>query len=239
MTLDRGKAAVALYLQMSQQVAEAIEKGEYGPGQIIPSEKQFQEQYGVSRMTVRLAIGELVNKGYVERMRGIGTVVTYGKIEENLKRIISFSEEMQLHGITMQTSCCEIKMVTAGERAAGGLNIKINSPVYELTRVRCANNRPLVYSVTYLNIQDLPLDAGVYSESLYKFLRDNCNINIARAADQLEATLAEGAVAKYLEVVQGFPTFKRTRTAYDEHDNAVEYSVCYYPGDKYRYSVNL
>ncbi len=155
MTLDRGKTAVALYLQMAGQIAEAIESGEYAPGQIIPSEKQFEETYGISRMTVRLAIGELVNKGYVERMRGIGTVVTYGKIEENLKRVISFSEEMQLHGITMQTSYCDIKAVCASEKVAGNLKVKINSTVYELTRVRCANNRPLVYSTTYLQRSDL------------------------------------------------------------------------------------
>lgn len=239
MKLDRGKTAVALYLQMAEQIAGAIESGEYAPGQIIPSEKQYEEQYGVSRMTVRLAIGELVNKGYVERMRGIGTVVTYGKIEENLKRIISFSEEMQLHGITMQTSYCDVKKVLASEKVAANLNVKMNTTVYELTRVRCANNRPLVYSTTYLKLQDLPLDTTAYSESLYKFLSDKYNINIARAGDQLEATLAEGVVAKYLEVAQGFPTFKRTRVAYDQHDNEVEYSICYYPGDKYRYSVNL
>jgi GntR family transcriptional regulator len=239
MKLDRGKAAVALYLQMAEQIANAIESGEYAPGQIIPSEKQYEEQYSVSRMTVRLAIGELVNKGYVERMRGIGTVVTYGKIEENLKRVISFSEEMQLHGITMQTSYCDIKKVTASEKVASILNVKVNSIVYELTRVRCANNRPLVYSTTYLTLPDLPLDAGVYSTSLYKFLSEKYNINIARAGDQLEATLAEGVVAKYLEVAQGFPTFKRTRVAYDQYDNEVEFSICYYPGDKYRYSVNL
>lgn len=239
MKLDRGKAAVALYLQMAEQIANAIESGEYAPGQIIPSEKQYEEQYSVSRMTVRLAIGELVNKGYVERMRGIGTVVTYGKIEENLKRVISFSEEMQLHGITMQTSYCDIKKVTASEKVASILNVKVNSIVYELTRVRCANKRPLVYSTTYLTLPDLPLDASVYSESLYKFLSEKYNINIARAGDQLEATLAEGVVAKYLEVAKGFPTFKRTRVAYDQYDNEVEFSICYYPGDKYRYSVNL
>ena len=239
MTLDRSKAAVPLYLQISDQIGKAIESGEYTTGQIIPSEKQLQEKYSVSRMTVRLAIGELVNKGYVECMRGIGTVVTYGKIEENLKRVISFSQEMQLHGVTMQTSYCDIKAVNASEKVASNLNVKINSTVYELTRVRCANNRPIVYSVTYLKIADLPLDASLYSDSLYQFLSDQYNVTISRAGDQLEATLAEGAIAKFLEVAQGFPTFKRTRVAYDQQDNEVEYSVCYYPGDKYRYSVNL
>ena len=239
MTLDRSKAAAALYLQISGQIAEAIESGKYATGQNIPSEKQLQEKYSVSRMTVRLAIGELVNKSYVECMRGIGTVVTYGKIEENLKRVISFSEEMQLHGVTMQTSYCDIKVVSASERVASILKVEVNSKVYELTRVRCANNRPIVYSTTYLKRSDLPLDEDFYRDSLYKFLSEKYNIKIAKAGDQLEATLAEGVIAKFLEVAPGFPTFKRTRVAYDQHDNEVEYSICYYPGDKYRYSVNL
>lgn len=239
MELDRSKTATALYLQMSEQIAEAIEKGDYTQGQIIPSEKQFEEIYGVSRMTVRLAIGELVNKGYVERMRGIGTVVTYGKIEENLKHVISFSDEMKIHGITMQTSYCNIKKVSANEKVATNLDAKINSKVYELTRVRCVKDKPLVYSITYLKRTDLPLDPSLFSESLYKFLEEEYNVIITRAGDQLEATLAEGVVAKNLEVSRGFPTFKRTRVAYDQYDNKVEYSICYYPGDKYRYSVNL
>ena len=116
---------------------------------------------------------------------------------------------------------------------------KINSKVYELTRVRCVKDKPLVYSKTYLKITNLPLEPGVYSESLYKFLEDEYNVIISRAGDQLEATLAEGVIAKKLEVAGGFPTFKRTRVAYDQYDNKVEYSICYYPGDKYRYSVNL
>jgi len=239
MELDRGKAAIPLYLQIAGQIAQAIEKGEYTQGQIIPSEKQLEEMYSVSRMTVRLAIGELVNKGYVERMRGIGTVVTYGKIEEKLKRVISFSDEMKLHGIIMQTSFCEIKPVQASETVAKNLNVDAKSTVLELTRVRCANNKPLVYSTTYLKKTDLPLDADLYKDSLYKFLQNEYNINITRAGDILEATLAEGVIAKRLEVAQGFPTFKRTRVAYDQYDNEVEYTICYYPGDKYRYFVNL
>lgn len=239
MTLDRSKTAVSLYLQISQQLSELIESGKYATGEIIPSEKQLEEKYSVSRMTVRLAIGELVNKGYVERMRGIGTVVTYGKIEENLKRVISFSEEMELHGITMQTGYCQIKIVAASEQVAKNLCVKRSSNVFELTRVRCANSRPLVYSTTYLKIADLPLNADLYSDSLYKLLNEKFNVSITRASDQLEATLAEGKIAKFLEVSNGFPTFKRTRVAYDQFDKPAEYSVCYYPGDKYRYSVNL
>lgn len=239
MKLDRSKTALSLYLQIFQNLSKEIEDGVYEAGQIIPSEKQFQEEFGVSRMTIRLAIGELVNKGYVERMRGVGTFVIYGKIEEELKRVVSFSEEMQDHGMAMQTSHCEIKLINANEKIANKLNIDLNSAAYELIRVRCANNTPLVYSITYLKVPKLPLDPNLYNQSLYKFLSDKYNINISRARDQLEAILSQDVVSKFLELANGVPVFKRTRVSYDQIDNVVEYTVCYYPGNKYKYFINL
>jgi GntR family transcriptional regulator len=85
----------------------------------------------------------------------------------------------------------------------------------------------------------MPLDAEVYAESLYAFLKARYGISVARGEDVLEATLAEGAVAKRLGVPPGFPAFKRTRVTFDRGGTAVEYSVCYYPGDKYKYMVRL
>lgn len=239
MALDRGRDAPPLYLQIARELAHLVETGAYGTGEIIPSEKQLQEKYGVSRMTVRLAVAELANKGYLECMRGIGTVVTYGKIEENLSRVISFTEEMQLHGVAMTTALCETRRVNAPPQAAQQLRVREGAEVFELTRLRCANEKPLVYSVTYLARADLPLDPGKYRESLYEFLNATFGVRVARGEDVLEATLAEGAVAKALGVPQGFPTFKRSRTTFDQLDAPVEYSVCYYPGDKYKYLVRL
>ena len=239
MNLTRDKAAPPLYIQLFQQLMERIESNVYPTGSIIPSEALLEKEFNVSRMTVRLAIGELVNMGYVERMRGVGTIVTYGKIVENLKGIISFSEEMAQHGATMTTKYCRIEKTEAPLLAAQNLGIDLYSDVYLLKRLRCANDKPLVYSLTYLNIPNLPLDKSVYEDSLYKFLKTDFEIIMAKGQDFLEATLAEGDIAQYLELPKGFPVFKRTRIAADQNNKVLEYTVCYYPGDKYKYSVSL
>ncbi|MBQ6564389.1 MAG: GntR family transcriptional regulator [Clostridia bacterium] len=239
MSLERNYTALPLYVQIARELEEKILSGEYAPGQIIPSEKQLQETYLVSRMTVRLAIKELVNKGYLECMRGIGTTVVYGKIEENLHHVTSFTEEMQQHGITMRTRYCTIEETTAPDRVASAFGLTAESPVYRLVRVRCAEDVPMAYSVTYLNIPDLPMSPEYYTDSLYAFLSEKKGIRVTRGEDTLEAVLADSTLEKMLDIARHSPAFKRTRIAYDQDQHRIEYSISYYPGERYKYSVIL
>ena len=228
-----------LYAQISQEIEDRILSGEYATGTIIPSEKQLQESYRVSRMTVRMAVGDLVNKGYLECMRGVGTTVVYGKIEEKLHHVTSFTEEMQQHGITMRTRYCVIEEAEATELVAKALDLPLGTRIYKLVRVRCAEDVPLAYSVTYINIPDLPLDPSCYADSLYAFLANEMGIRISRGEDTLEAVLTDSAVERMLDVAHHSPAFKRTRVSYDQYGRKTEFSVSYYPGDKYKYSVRL
>lgn len=239
MTLDRGRAAMPLYMQIAAILTEEIENGSYATGTVIPSEKQLQEEYSVSRMTIRLAISELSNKGYVEKMRGIGTLVTYGKIEENLKKVISFSDEMKSHGITMKTGRCEIELIKADAFIADKLKIPADSRVFELIRVRYAKEQPIVYSKTYLPLGQLSRRPEQYTDSLYALLSEKYGVIVSRAKDVLEAALATEDIAGNLEITVGFPIFKRSRIAFNQNNAIVEFSICYYPGDRYKYSVNI
>lgn len=239
MTLERQKGSIPLYMQIARELESRILSGEYPTGSIVPSEKQLQAMYMVSRMTVRMAIGDLVNKGYVECMRGIGTMVTYGKIEEKLKRIVSFTEEMQQHGITMETTHCTIERCIASDIVAKALEVEAGTEVSRLVRVRNAKDRAVVYSVTHLNVPGLPLDTTCYTDSLYSFLSDSMHTTVCHCDDTLEAVMADANVSSMLHVSKHSPIFKRTRIARDGDMHVIEYSVSYYSGDRYKYSVHL
>lgn len=239
MELDRRKEAPSLYVQVAKELAEQIESGEYATGELIPSEKELQNKYKVSRMTIRQAVGELVNRNYIECRRGIGTIVIYGKIKENIKHVVSLTEEMAQQGIQLKTVVCTLVPGKLSAQAAVALGKREQSPCYILSRTRFAKEKPLVYSETYLCIDQLPMDASLYQESLYSLLRDEFHIIIARGEDVLEAVLSEGTVSTMLRLPDGYPVFKRTRVTYDQNDSPVEYSVCYYPGDQYKCSISL
>jgi len=240
MELNREKGALSLYIQIENIIKEQIENGEYDLGDILPSEKELQSMYNVSRMTVRQAVNDLVKDGYLQCARGIGTMMVFEKIDENIKRVISFSKEMEQHGIKMKTTYCHISLEKSGKHTASKLNIGEEDEVYKLVRVRSVKGAPLVYSITYLKKKcELPLDESSYSESLYDLLETQFGIKIIKGQDTFEATLANHTIANFLEISVGAPVFKRSRITFDQNNDIVEYTVCYYSGEKYKYSVEL
>lgn len=238
--LNREKGAAPLYSQIVDILREKIETGEFASGDSFYTEKVLQEMFQVSRITVRQAINELENEGYLQRFRGIGTIVTYGKIDENLKGIVSFTDEMKSHGKEMTTTYCDMEKVKAEKMVAAQLGIQPKEECYRLTRVRSVDKEPLVYTITFLkNTREYPMDTHWYMESFYNFLQKECNTKVVKGRDTLEAVLATGDIVEHLAVPEGSPVFKRVRKTYEENGEILEYSLCYYPGARYRYSVEL
>ena len=238
--LNREPGAAPLYHQLATILKEKIESGEYTVGDTFPTELQLQQAYQVSRITVRNAIALLTNEGYLECARGIGTKVIFPKIDEQLKQVVSFSEEMAQHQIVMSTKFCEISTIPAPEQIAAQLNIQKDAPVFKLVRMRCADGTPLVYSVTYISGErNLSLDPEQYKDSLYEYLNRELGILIARGRDTFEAVLADKTSVEMLGIQKGMPLIKRTRRTFDQNNRVIEFTVCYYAGDKYKYSIDL
>ena len=238
--LNREKGAAPLYSQIADILKKKIEDGEFVSGDSFYTEKNLQEMFQVSRITVRQAVSELETEGYVQSFRGVGTTVTYGKINENLKNLVSFTEEMRLHGKEMTTTYCDMSMVKADKAVAAQLEMEPGEECYRLIRVRNVDKEPIVYSVTYLkNTRKYPLDIHYYMRSLYQFLQPEFGTTVVKGTDTLEAVLASEEISKYLSVPERSPIFQRTRRTYEENGQILEYSICYYPGARYKYSVEL
>ena len=238
--LDFEKGAQPLYYQIKQILKDKIENGEYRSEETIPSESELQEIFNVSRITVRQAINELVNEGYLSRKRGKGTIVVPHRIEEILSHIKSFTDEMIARGLKPSTSFAEISIVKAPKKVALALNISKGDEVYRVKRIRCADDEPIVVFDTYLIIRlDLPLDNSKYYGSLYELIDETNRVKVSKAIEYIEAIVASEDIADMLEIEEGAPVLKTVRTGFDSSRNPIEYTVCYYRGDKYRYFVSL
>ncbi|SET75033.1 GntR family transcriptional regulator [Lacrimispora sphenoides] len=238
--LNHEKGAQPLYSQLETILKKQIEHGEFNKGDIFPTEKMLMEEYNVSRVTIRQALAALTLDRYIKSSRGIGTTVIYEKIDEHLKSVISFTDEMKQHNITMSTSYCTMEKVRPGKKVAMVLGIPETKQCYCLTRVRCVDKIPMVYSVTYLKeIVELPMEKEYYMESLYKYLQETHGIIIVRGQDTLEAVLSTKEIQDFLKVDPQLPLFKRIRKTFLADGEIFEYSDCYYPGNRYKYSVDL
>ena len=172
--------------------------------------------------------------------RGIGTDVVYEKVEEQMEGVISFTEEMKKHHIEMQTTYCKMELISPGETVARSLQIPLTEPCYCLKRVRNAVGKPMVYTITYLKkICELPTEPEPYMESLYQYLREEHGIYIESGRDTLEAALPSEEVQKALKIDAQMPIFIRTRQTFRKGGEVFEYSICYYPGNRYKYTVEL
>ncbi|MFD3155972.1 GntR family transcriptional regulator [Haloimpatiens sp. FM7330] len=240
MELDYSKGASPLYYQIKEILRKRIEDEEYLPGDILPSELELQQFFNVSRITVRQAINELVNEGYLSRTRGKGTTVIFNKIEESLSRIMSFTEEMKMRGFEPSTKVIEVSMVKANKVISKKLSINEGEEVYKIERLRYADNKPIAVFVTYLRRElNLPLEEEEYCGSLYELLNKRNNISAAKVKESFEASASNINVSKHLEIEKGIPILKRTRISFDNHGNNLEYSICYYRADRYKYIVEI
>lgn len=239
MILDYSKGASPLYYQIKGILRDKIENEEYLPGDTLPTELELQNIFNVSRITVRQAINELVNEGYVSRIRGKGTVVVSNKIEENLNKIMSFTDEMKIRGLVPSTKFAKISIVKLNKTIAKYLNAKRGDEAYKIERLRYANNSPIVFFVTYLKRElDLPIDNEKYMGSLYELLKAK-GIIPAKIKEYFEAVTADEEVCRYLDINIQTPVLKRTRISYTSNNDTLEYTICYYRADKYKYAVEI
>src|SRR5215472_7045288 len=114
---------VPRYHQLKEILREKIRAGEWKPGDIIPSERELSENYGISRMTARQAITDLVNEGVFYREQGKGTFVTKRKITQQLMRLTGFTEDISARGQRPGTKVLSAHMLPADETTAERLRI--------------------------------------------------------------------------------------------------------------------
>lgn len=238
--LKRSKGAPTLKEQLITIIEEEIQTGVYKEGGLLPREIDYEEKYGVSRITVRAAIGELERRGYVERIKGKGTIVLNHKKSEPLLKIEGFTDEMKAKGIVPTTKSAQITLVKADETCAKALQIDKGMPVYELIRVRCINDIPVVRFKTYIKSTiDMSLDQAVYYGSLYDYLREKHEVEIAKITQRITAGLADEVLARELNCNKKGPMLILKRVGYDQHGEIFEYTEGQYVASRYEYYLEL
>ena len=150
------KAPVALYYQLKQILMRKIKSNEWPVNSKIPTERELCELYKVSRITVRQALNELENEGYIYRKQGKGTFVTVPKIEQRLSSFYSFSEEIRKMGYLPGTQVIGLDLIKADNRLAKFLNVADKAAVYRIRRLRLANGEPFAYENSFIPYELCP-----------------------------------------------------------------------------------
>ncbi|MBY6035074.1 GntR family transcriptional regulator [Fictibacillus nanhaiensis] len=228
-----------LYYQIEEAIKQKIEKGDWEPGSMISSEREFAENYEVSRMTVRQAINNLVNDGYLTRSKGKGTFVSSKKIEQKLLGLTSFTEDMKSRGLEPASKLVSFQKIQANHKLAKSLEIQPSEEVYEIKRVRLADDVPMAIETTFVPVQLLDLqEIHLKKGSLYSHV-ENAGFYIDYATQSLEASIAREAESEILEIAKGAPVLLIQRQTYLTTGKPLEIVHSVYRGDRYKFMIDM
>ena len=234
---------VPKYYIIKREIVKKIDNDELLDDQMIPSERELIKEFGVSRITVRKAIEELVNEGYLYKIQGKGTYVKGATKTQDLFSITSCTQDIISLGMTPSRKVVNCEIIDSYPKRAREMELDKSDKLLTIDRVYYADGEPINRTVTYLPIKYFPdLEKHDFKEeSLYDILEQKYNLKITRATRTIEAVLAEDDIADLLEVKEGVPVLLFRGTTYGIINNKevpVETFKTNYRTDKYKFYIN-
>jgi GntR family transcriptional regulator len=221
-----------------ESVLELIEG--LGVGEAIPSERQLGIDLGVSRLTVRAALDELVREGYLVRRRGAGTFVAEPKVAKGIN-INSFSDDMRERGMHPASRTLDLSVIPAGARLGRILHVSPAEPVVAVKRLRLADGEPMAIELLHVRQALVPglSAADLEQNSFYDLLATRYDLSIIGGSQTIEPTVTNDEESSALGVPLHSPALLFERVTQSASGDIVEFTSSTYRGDRYRLVTEL
>ena len=233
-----GKRTASKQTETRTRVLDLIEQLEVG--QAIPSERQLSSDLGVSRLTVRAALDDLVREGLLVRRHGSGTFVSEPKIAQELT-MTSFTEDMRRRGMIPESRTLDLHIAPAGAHLGRLLHVSPSEPVVVIDRLRLADRETMAIERLHVRASLVPglSAADLERQSFYELLLDRYGIDIVGGIQTIEPTVTNETESEALGVPLHSPAFVFERTTRSSTGEIVEYVRSIYRGDRYRLVTEL
>lgn len=225
-----------LYLQLARSLREHINSGAIDPGSALPSERELSEMAGLSRVTIRKGIEQLIDEGVLVRKQGSGTFVAR-RIETSGGKLSSFSDETRQRGENPGVIWINKSYAQPTEEEAVALKIGPATRVARLGRVRLAGGEPLAIEHAVVPAEFLPELDGL-GDSLYEAL-DQHGCRPIAGTQRVRASLATPTEAGILCVAHNSEVLRIERVTWIASGRIVEFTRSVYRGDRYEFVSDL
>lgn len=207
-----------LYEQVIQHLRTEISSGSYQPGQRMPSEAELCRKYGVSRITVRRAVHELADDGFLETRQGKGIYVSEPKIAIHAMALNGFTGFSRARGGNAQVRILKKTHRFPSAKEARLLEIPLSTPVCELARVLIVGGIPTMYDRSIFSEVRFPgmLERVTETTSTYELMATVYGHNNVRVDKEITMTIARPDEAEYLSCKLGENLFCIEKVASDQ-----------------------
>lgn len=235
--LDRD-SPLPLYEQIKRRVLSMI-LGWQNEETRFHSDQELAEQFGVSRMTVRQAVSELVSEGYLRRMRGLGTFVCAPRVDEQFTPAMDFLDQSASKGRPLRLRVLHCAQEPATRKVAATLGIEPGATIWHIIRLRTVQDVPISLDYRYINaamVGDIKMEQ-VETRSILDLIGQWCELSYAHLRVEVGAARAEHADT--LSLLQGDPVLIRHLQYFDHEERCAMSGVSYYRADQVSYSVRV
>jgi GntR family transcriptional regulator len=236
MTALDSHSKIPLYRQLYEILRARIARSELKPGDMLLPEIQLMSQYGAGRVTVRQALDLLVQDGLIYRERARGTFVAHPKLEQNLVRIVSFTQDMQQRNLRASTKVLASELIKANVELAEKLQIASGDELARLERLRLADREPLSVEESFLVHRYCPNVLKKHNYATYPLreaLERDFNLRLVRAKQIIRAIAANAKLAPVLSVPQRVPLLHIERVSFSQDNVPIEFLRIWYRADRY------
>ena len=231
---------VALYIQVREAIRDQIKSKKLMPGEKLPAEDELATQFGVSRMTARQGISDLIDEGALYRRRGIGTFVAQFHLERDHNRLTSFFDSAKIEKFDAKIRVLKQEVMPAKFTVAKALALQEGEPVIYIQTLRLANG-------VAVSLHDEFIPYKLCPDLLHDDLRfkhvweavESYGYKVKDAIQKIEAKPADADIADLLEVEEGAPILYKQRTILTEDGTPIEFALCYNSGDRYSLTMTL
>jgi DNA-binding GntR family transcriptional regulator len=229
-----------LYVQIAEALETALSAINLPPTTPLPSEHELAQALGVSRPTVRQALGHLEQRSLLYKRRGVGTFRAPHAIARP-PRLRSLYEELADQGVVPVTTVLRVAEVPSSAEIAADLRLAVGAPLVVVERLREVNGRPVVLHTNYLNLSGAapPNPAELEKGSLYALLRTRYGIELTLASQTVTARTALAHERKHLSLGRNPCVLVAQRVSFDPAGQGIEWAINVYPAGTHSFYMRL
>jgi len=234
-----GNSVKPLYWQLRDELRGLIQNGDYKPDEQFPGDHDLGRAYGVSRVTVRQAVAELVDEGLLVRRPAKGTFVCRPKIKRQLINVASFTARSQAAGLHPGSKLLSREVIQGDHDLCERLAVPFSARILHIHRLRLTEREPTSIEDAYLSLDRYPELERLNPDkhSLYQFLEDRYQVKPSHAYRLLDLAYATKQESRLLGVPWGAPLFLLRATVRSTAGDVIEYVKIRFRGDRFRFEV--
>lgn len=227
-----------MYRQIADTLRERVQQGELKPGDALPTESALQDEFAVSRVTVRQALKQLTQEAIIESIQGSGSYVKEERVNYDIYQLTSFYEKLADRHVETHSDVQVFEAIGANSELAAKLEVALGDKIWHVKRLRFIKQKPMTLEETWMPLALFPdLTWEVMENSKYHFIEQVKKMVIDRSEQEIVPIMPSEEIASLLGVDPHQPILEKISRGFLHDGRVFEYSRNAFKSDDYKFTL--